>query len=133
MVATGRPATILLATLMASSSAIADPLDAEATEALMFAAPWHIQVGGEWNYFIWRDDGSVCVRMYDPAAEACEDEGSWSRDGSELCYELTWWGSAYGQDAACFTVEPVEEGPVDFHAKEPNGMTLLYFSVPEAD
>ena len=42
------------------------------------------------------------------------------------------YGPLYGQDAACFTVERVEKGPVDVHAKELNGMSPLYFSVPDA-
>ncbi len=126
-----RPVPILVAALMASSPGLADPLPADAIQALMSQAPWEMQTGGETNYFVWNDDGSLCVRMYDPAADSCDDEGIWSFDGSEICYELTWWGSAYGQDAACVTVEPVAEGPVGYHAKEPNGMTLLYFSVPD--
>ena len=125
-------AAIATVGLLGLSSASADALDAAQTENLLAQGPWHIQTGGETNYFIWREDGTLCVRMYDPAAEACDDEGTWTRDGSEVCYELSWWGSAYGQDAVCFTVEPVEEGPVDFHAKEKNGMTALYFSVPDA-
>ena len=115
------------------SNVSAEGLDAAQTQNLLAKGIWHIQIGGVWNYFTWNEDGSLCVRMYDPAAESCDDEGSWRRDGSEVCYELTWWGSAYGQDAVCFTVEPVEGGPVDFRAKEPNGMTALYFSVPDTE
>lgn len=126
------PRCFLIAALLASSYAFADPLAPESTEALLAQAPWHVQTGGLTNYFAWNDDGTLCVRMYDPAAASCDDEGRWSRSGSEICYELTWWGSAYGQDAACFTVERAEKGPVEFHAREPNGMTLLYFSVPGA-
>ncbi|MBK0399958.1 hypothetical protein H0I76_12220 [Limibaculum sp. M0105] len=132
MLAPGRSHLLVFALAIAGSAAHADPLAPESTQKLMAQAPWHIQTGGLTNYFLWNDDGSLCVSMHDPAAASCDDEGSWSRNGSEICYKLTWWGSAYGQDAACFTVERAAEGPVDFHAKEANGMTLLYFSVPGA-
>lgn len=117
--------------MLGLSNVSAEGLDAAQTQTLLAKGVWHIQTGGEWNYFTWNEDGTLCVRMYDPAAASCDDEGNWSRDGSQVCYELTWWGSAYGQDAVCFTVEQVEDGPVGFHAKEPNGMTALYFSVPD--
>ncbi|MCL5776770.1 hypothetical protein M1105_07195 [Limibaculum sp. FT325] len=132
MLPLARTPLLAMATLMASSSALADPLSPENTQKLMAQAPWHIQTGGLTNYFFWNEDGSLCVRMHDAAAESCDDEGKWHRSCSEICYELTWWGSAYGQDAACFKVERAEGSPVDFHAKESNGMTLLYFSVPGA-
>lgn len=130
-----RISSLIAATAVAGtlglSSASAEGLDAAQTQDLIAKGAWHIQTGGETNYFIWNEDGSLCVRMFDLAAESCDDAGSWSRDGAEVCYELTWWGSAYGLDAVCFTVEPVAEGPVDYHAKEKNGMTALYFSVPD--
>ena len=125
--------TALILVTVTAPSALADPLDAEAVESLMFRAPWHIQTGGETNYFIWRDDGGLCVRMFDPSAETCEDQGTWTRDGAQLCYELGWWGAAIETDKLFFTVEPVHQQPVDFHGKDSKGLTALYFSVPEGE
>lgn len=120
-----RLSTLLFAAILAPGAG-AEPLDDGATEALMFRAPWHVQTGGEINYFVWRPDGTLCVTMYDPAADACDDEGPWTREAGEVCYTLDWWGKAVEIHDLCFTVEG---GPETFQAKDEVGLTALTFSV----
>ena len=114
-----------------SGFAKAEELNADQTQALLFQGPWKIQTGGEINYFLWNSDGTLCVKMYDPNAETCDDTGTWTRDGANVCYVLTWWGKGVDIHELCFNVVRVETG--DYEALDAAGLPALRFAMSDSD
>lgn len=115
--------------VMISGAASAQELSAEQTEALLFQGPWKVQTGGEHNYFLWRPDGRLCVKMYQADAEACEDDGTWTVKQDQVCYELQWWGKAEDLHALCFRVKATSE---DYEAIDALGLPVLRFTVTQS-
>lgn len=117
--------------LSISTMAKAQELNADETQALLIQGTWKIQTGGEYNYFLWNPDGTLCVKMYDPHAENCDDSGTWTKDGIKVCYKLQWWGKAEDIHDLCFNT--VKTGPVNYEALDANGLTALLISIPNSD
>jgi len=116
--------------LVLTGSAVAEELDAAKTEELLFRSPWQIQTGGEVNYFLWKSDGSLCVKMYDPNVEKCDDTGTWNRDGNKVCYKLPWWGTGADLHDLCFHVDEGEAGK--YTAMDDLGLPALTFTMQNA-
>ena len=114
-----------------SAGAMAQNLNADETQTVLTAGPWRVEAGATYNYFIWNADGTLCVKMYDPHAESCEDSGTWSRDGTEICYQLQWWGQAYDQHEGCFRIANAE--PSGYEAIDAAGLPELTFSIVGSD
>lgn len=114
-----------------ASGAFSDELDAAQTQDLLFRAPWAIQAGGAINYFVWDADGTLCVKQFEADEENCDDTGSWSIDGPQVCYSLEWWGKAVDLHELCFRVDAGASG--EYKAKDENNLTALTFSVPAAE
>ena len=68
--------------------------------------------------------------MYDPNAENCDDSGTWTREGTEVCYELPWWGKGVGISDLCFNVTKTQDG--SYEALDAIGLPALYFSLGES-
>ena len=118
---------VLGCSLVLAGNAGARELDAEETDALLSRGTWQIQTGGEVNYFLWKSDGSLCVKMYDPKAEKCDDLGTWNREGNKVCYKLPWWGKGVGIHDLCFQVDEGEEGK--YTAMDDLGLPALNFTM----
>lgn len=82
--------------------AIAQDLGAADVEAVMFAGIWNASATG-YGYWEWRDDTTVCLRLTGASGD-CDDRGSWNLEGNKICYELEWWGEAYGVRSACINL-----------------------------
>lgn len=54
----------------------AETLTAEKTKAQLFEGPWQIEAGVSFNYFLWDPDGTLCVKLFDPQADTCDDTGT---------------------------------------------------------
>jgi hypothetical protein len=81
--------------------AVAQALDGSEIRDLALRGVWLAQEN--WGYWSWRDDNSVCLRLFGPDGD-CADTGHWAIDGDVMCYELTWWGESYDVRQNCFTV-----------------------------
>lgn len=114
-------------TLAVSGTVKAQELNADETQALLIQAPWKVEAGGVHNYFLWTADGTLCVKMYDPQAESCDDTGTWTRNGTEVCRKLEWWGKAYNLHEACFHVVKTASG--GYETISANGLTELQFTM----
>ena len=112
---------------MLPEPATAEELNADETQELLFRGPWQIQTGGETNYFLWNSDGTLCVKMYDPNADNCDDSGTWTRNGAKVCYELPWWGKGVDLHDLCFNVAKTEAE--SYEALDGLGLPALYFSL----
>lgn len=121
------PRLALLVTAMAlATPAAAETLDADAARKLTSDRTWRQKPpsGPGHNYWTWKADGSVCLRLEDKRGK-CADSGSWKLEGGRLCYELTWWAKSYGMNAACFRIARAGEGR--FEALQDNGLPLFSF------
>ena len=112
------------------SVAAAQELDGSAVEKLALQGIWAAEEDA-YGYWSWNEDGSVCLRLYEPSGD-CADAGTWAIDGDFICYELEWWGEAYGQRAACLKVVAHEGMPYEvlFH-DEVLVDTMFHFTVLE--
>lgn len=117
--------------LAASAVAKAEDLTADATQALLIEGPWQVEAGATFHYFLWNSDGTLCVKIYDPQSESCDDSGSWTRDGTEVCYRLQWWGRAYDQHAGCFRIVKSESN--GFETIDAAGLPELKFTIVDSD
>jgi len=97
--------------LFAGFGAAAEELNGSAVQDLALQGTWAAEEDG-YGYWSWNEDGSVCVRLHDPSGD-CADTGTWGIDGDSICYELEWWGEAYGQRAACISVVAHEGAPYE--------------------
>ena len=122
-------ATVLI--LAVSGTVKAQELNADETQALLVQAPWKVEAGAVLNYFLWNSDGTLCVKMFDPQAESCDDTGSWTRDGTEVCRKLEWWGKAYNLHEACFHIVKTESG--GYETISANGLTELKFTMLDSN
>ncbi len=143
---------IAIATVLAlavSGTVKAQELNADETQALLIQAPWKVEaytpaltargrhprppsaIGGQRANFLWNSDGTLCVKMFDPQAESCDDTGTWTRDGTEVCRKLEWWGKAYNLHEACFHVVKTESG--GYETISANGLTELEFTMLDSN
>ena len=113
------------------AEAMAQDLNADETQSVLAAGPWRVEAGATGNYFLWNTDGTLCVKMYDPHAESCDDSGTWTRDGTEVCYQLQWWGKAYDQHEGCFRIANAERG--GYATIDAAGLPELTFSIVASD
>ena len=97
--------------LFSGSGAAAEELDGSAVEDLALQGIWAAEEDG-YGYWSWNEDRSVCLRLNDPTGD-CADTGTWAVDGDFICYELEWWGEAYGQRDACISVVVHEGTPYE--------------------
>lgn len=121
---------MLMLGLLASSPAAAQALDGTAIEKLALQGTWAAKDSsyGNWS---WSKDNTVCHRLLDPVGD-CSDTGTWTINGDVMCYELTWWGSAYGIKDNCFTVKAL--GDDRYEALYHGGAmvsTFIHFKVLE--
>ncbi|MDX1711962.1 MAG: hypothetical protein R3316_12595, partial [Rhodovibrionaceae bacterium] len=108
---TDRALPIILAALIAlQAGAEAGELDGAEIEDLLREDYWRVESGASDNFFVWRSDGTLCVKVHAPGDEGCDDAGPWKQDGDRLCYELEWWGKAYGMHEACMRVSRSQGG-----------------------
>jgi hypothetical protein len=123
-------AFIVFLSLAVSPAVAAERLDAQRTNALLFQGPWRIEAGASFDYFLWKPDRTLCVKLFDPRDSACHDTGSWFRNQTIVCYQLTWWGGTAGQRYGCFQI--VEAGPGLYEALDAGGFPRLEFTVVHA-
>lgn len=109
------------------SAGYADKLTAEETKALLFEGPWQIEVGVSVNYFVWNANGTLCVKLFDPQADTCDDTGSWFMNGTIVCYRLNWWGKTDNQRQGCFQILEIEPGI--FETLDAGSLPSLRFTV----
>ena len=80
-------AFIVFLSLAVSPAAAAERLDAEKTKALLFQGPWRIETGVSFDYFLWKPNRTLCVKLFHPGDSACHDTGSWFRNQTIVCYQ----------------------------------------------
>ena len=114
----------------AGSGAAAQELDGSAVEKLALQGIWAAEENG-YGYWSWNEDGSVCLRLFEPNGD-CADTGTWAIDGDFICYELAWWGEAYGQRAACISAVAHEGMPYEvLFQDDVLVVTMFHFTVLE--
>lgn len=117
-----------------SGTVKAQELDAAETRALLAQGPWQMASGGGSSYYFWESDGTVCVKKWDPAAEGCDDTGTWTRKGTEVCYDLEWIGKSVGYSQGCFHVAKLEDEDYDYECIDSeNGIRRARIKVLSAD
>ena len=116
--------------LFSGSGAAAQELDGGAVKDLALQGIWAAEEDG-FGYWSWNEDGSVCLRLYDPTGD-CEDTGSWAIDRDFICYELEWWGEVYGQRDTCISVVAHEGKPYEVLIQDgPLISTMFHFTLLE--
>jgi len=129
---TRRLLAIVTGLVLAISGAVkAEELNADDTQALLIQGLWKVESGAVYNYFFWNSDGTLCVKIYDPQAESCDDTGTWTRDGTEICYELQWWGKAYDLHELCFHIAKTESS--GYETIDATGLAALRFTILESN
>lgn len=93
--------------LLTNSPSNAQALDGSAIQKFALQGIWAAE--GDWGYWSWSEDNTVCLRILGPDGD-CADTGTWSIDGDVMCYELTWWGESYQIRINCYTVQALEDG-----------------------
>jgi len=121
-------ALALAAVAADADAADAKVLDAKAAASLVNNRMWQqkLQRGPGYNYWAWKGDGSVCLRLGDKSGK-CADTGQWKQEGERLCYELTWWGAEAGLKSNCIRI--ADQGKGSYGALQDNGFTLYEFSL----
>ena len=109
--------------------AVAADLPADAVGALVKGKTW--TTTKVLNYvrtdtWEWRANGIVCLRL-DRREGKCDDSGSWTIKGANVCYQLEWWQRSQDLSSACFSVSDLGNG--QYEAKLPSGSSVLRFSV----
>jgi hypothetical protein len=86
-------------------------LDALAAKAVTSDRVWQVKKprGPGHDYWAWKSDGSVCVRLGENAGK-CADTGRWTLQAEKVCYELSWWGEAQGLKSTCFRISDKGKG-----------------------
>ena len=117
---------LLVLALAQAMQVAAETLDADAARKLTADRTWRQKPfsGPGYNYWSWKSDGSVCLRLEEKRGK-CADSGSWKLQDGRLCYELTWWAKSYGMNAGCFRISSAGQGR--FEALQDNGMPLFSF------
>ena len=118
---------LIVFSLVIAGNTVAKELNAAEAKELLVRGPWQIQTGGEINYFFWKSDGSLCVKMYDPNAEKCDDMGTWNRQGNKVCYKLPWWGKGVDLHDLCFQIDMGDGGK--YTAIDGLGLPALSFTM----
>jgi len=116
--------------LFAGSASAEQELDGSAVEKLALQGTWAAEENS-YGYWSWNEDGSVCLRLDEPGGD-CADTGTWSIDGNFICYELEWWGEAYGQRDACLSVVAHDGTPYEvLFQGDALVSTMFHFTVLE--
>jgi hypothetical protein len=116
--------------LFAGSGAEAQELAGSDVEDLALQGIWDAEEDA-YGYWDWNADGSVCLRLFEPSGD-CADTGTWTIDGDLICYELEWWGEAYGQRDLCMSVVAHEGMPYEILFRDDVlVVTMFHFTVLE--
>ena len=93
--------------------------------ALVSGRSWAISPYGDpekpavtmvWDF---RSDGSVCARAgASKVGDKCYDEGKWTVKQHLLCWDLTWYGEAYGYKSSCSTVWKMGPGRLELRSEK---------------
>jgi len=115
-------------------TAKAQELNAAETRALLAQGTWKSAgVSGTKSYEIFAPEGTLCIKK-NPAAEKCHDSGTWTREGTEVCYEYRWYLGSTGARQACFYVASLDGDDYDYEAIDAdNGIRLFRFTVLNSD
>jgi hypothetical protein len=113
--------------LTVGPAAKGEKLTAEETKSLLFEGPWQIETDVSFNYFLWDPDGTLCVKLFDPQADTCDDTGSWFRNETIVCYLLQWWGKTVNERQGCFQIVKTE--PDVYETLDAGGFSGLKFTV----
>ena len=87
--------------LLANSPAEAQALDGTAIQKLALQGTWAAEDG--WGYWSWKEDNSVCFRLFEQDAK-CLDTGTWTINDNVVCYEFKWWGEPEDVRSQCVSV-----------------------------
>ncbi len=81
-----------LVTLFTVTPVAAEPLDADSVKKVLVDRIWvqKKRAGPGENYWEWKADGSVCLRLFDKTG-SCDDAGRWKLEADRICYEMGWW------------------------------------------
>lgn len=93
------------------TAAVSQEQDATAAKEIALQGVWDAHAEG-YGYWTWDKDGSVCLRLNDPAGD-CADSGTWAMKGDSICYEFEWWGEGEDVKAACISVIAHKDQPFE--------------------
>ncbi len=111
-----RSAAILTASLVTICGSVhADDLSGDTLRETVEGITWAAEDG--WGFWKWQTNNELCVMTYSPDEE-CTDSGPWAIEDDALCYELEWWGEAYGLRKNCFVVRSLDDGRYDAVPKD---------------
>jgi hypothetical protein len=90
------------------SASAAETLNAAEIEALVNDKTWEMRIGkrkDRMTFWDWKRGGTLCARILEaPRADKCADDGQWRIEGDQLCWKLTWFGSAGGLKTQCVSI-----------------------------
>lgn len=117
-----------------SATAKAQQLNAAETQALLAQGTWKSAGDtGTASYEIFAPDGTLCIKK-NRAAEKCRDSGTWTREGTKVCYKYEWYLESTGARQACFHVARLDGDSYDYEAIDAdNGLRLFRFTVLNSD
>ena len=126
-----RQCTIALAFIAALAVApvAADTLDTDSVKKLLVNRTW-VQTkaaGPGDNYWVWKADGAVCIRLFDAKQATCDDTGQWTLDAGRVCYEISWWSGGHVEKSGCFRIS--QPSNKRYKAIRDDGVPLFRFAV----
>ena len=98
-------------TLFTVTPLAAETLNADNLKKILVDRIWAEKgmAGPAENYWEWKADGSVCVRMFEKTG-SCDDVGRWKLEADRVCYKLGWWGSDSGETSKCVRISEPTTG-----------------------
>jgi hypothetical protein len=115
-----------------TSAPAAEKLGSDELSSLVNGKTWKIQFI-QAEYWDWRKDGVVCVRL--DRMSKCADEGRWRLDGDKLCWKLTWLGKTNRLNKNCIFAFRAANDRLEAHRVEADGSaapgTFFEFSVAD--
>ena len=106
----------------------AQTLDTQGAREVLRAGTWDAaDFGGYDRYWEWREDSTVCLRLFDEDAETCDDSGSWTLENGRVCFRMQWWGLADQSTSGCFRI--VRTKGDGYQAIDDKGVLLFDFTI----
>ncbi len=115
-------------TLLTVTPLAAETLNADGVKKILVGKIWAqkgIAGPGE-NYWEWKADGSVCVRLFEKTG-SCDDVGPWKLEADRVCYKLEWWGGYAGDTPKCVRISEPTTGR--YETLDDNNVPVIEFTV----
>ena len=117
-------------TLLTVTPLAAETLNADGVKKVLVGKIWaekRLAGPGE-NYWVWKADGSVCVRSFEKTG-SCDAVGRWKLEADRVCYKLIWWVGHSGETSKCVRTSEPTTGRYKYEALDDNNVPVFKFTV----